>query len=181
MLALALPQPAGSSPPAARGIWPAGDGRRPGRAATRFPPPPATSPSAAGARHLAGDRLPLPTSVPHAAPPGYGPRPAPGGRLSGWPRWSQTSASKVQKYGTCQRCPGGSIGGDPLTDLGHSRLALPLHGQRPPTHARARRPPTVQSPAQSRVRRRPLPARARLARPGKAERRKPPDTAQTPD
>jgi hypothetical protein len=35
-----------------------------------------------------------------------------------------------------QRCPGGSVGGDPLADLGHSLLALALHGQRPPTEDR---------------------------------------------
>ena len=36
-----------------------------------------------------------------------------------------------------QRCPGGSQGGDPLTDLGHPHLALALHGQRPPPQARS--------------------------------------------
>ena len=36
-----------------------------------------------------------------------------------------------------QRCPGGPPGGDPLADLGQPRLALALHGQRPPTHARS--------------------------------------------
>ena len=35
------------------------------------------------------------------------------------------------------RCPGGPKGSDPLADLGHSRLALTLHGQRPPTQARS--------------------------------------------
>ena len=32
-----------------------------------------------------------------------------------------------------QRCPGGPQGSNPLADLGHPRLALALHGQRPPT------------------------------------------------
>ena len=36
-----------------------------------------------------------------------------------------------------QRCPGGPQGGDPLADLGHPHLALALHGQRPPPHARS--------------------------------------------
>ena len=35
------------------------------------------------------------------------------------------------------RCPGGLKGGDPLTYLGHSRLALALHSQRPPAQARS--------------------------------------------
>ena len=30
------------------------------------------------------------------------------------------------------RCPGGSVGGDPLAYLGYLLLALALHGQRPP-------------------------------------------------
>jgi hypothetical protein len=36
-----------------------------------------------------------------------------------------------------QRCPGSSVGGDPLADLGQPRLALALHSQRPPTQARS--------------------------------------------
>src|SRR5262245_51150465 len=36
-----------------------------------------------------------------------------------------------------QCCPRGLVGGDPLADLGHPRLTLALHGQRPSTQARS--------------------------------------------
>ena len=78
------------------------------------------------------ERFPLPSSVPHAARSGCGPRPAPGGRLPCGPGWAQTSASTVYKYGTNRVCPRGPQGGDPLVDLGQPHLPLALHGQRPP-------------------------------------------------
>ena len=53
---------------------------------------------------------------------------------------TQTSASKVQKYGS-QRGPGCPPGGDPLTDLGHALLTLTLHGQRPPAKDSCPGPP----------------------------------------
>jgi hypothetical protein len=40
-----------------------------------------------------------------------------------------------------QRCPGGPSGGDPLTYLNQSLLALTLHGPRPPTQACSHAPP----------------------------------------
>jgi hypothetical protein len=43
------------------------------------------------------------------------------------------------------RCPAGSVGDDPLADLGHSRLVLALHGQRPPTHTRSQGRPVCKS------------------------------------
>src|SRR5262249_29927881 len=36
-----------------------------------------------------------------------------------------------------QRCPGGTVGGDPMADLGQPLRALALHGQRPPTEDRS--------------------------------------------
>src|SRR5262245_47612170 len=39
----------------------------------------------------------------------------------------------------------------------------------------------MESPARSRARRQPLPARARLARPSETDRRRPPNTAHAPD
>ena len=39
--------------------------------------------------------------------------------------------------GRSSAAPVARVGGDPLADLGHPLLALALHGQRPPTHARA--------------------------------------------
>ena len=54
-----------------------------------------------------------------------------------WPRWAADVRQQGAKVWDVQRCPGGPPGGDPLADLGHPRLALALHGQRPPTQARS--------------------------------------------
>src|SRR5712691_3782962 len=49
--------------------------------------------------------------------------------------------SDVRSQGTIvwdeQRCPSGPSGSDPLADLGYPRLALALHGQRPPAEDRS--------------------------------------------
>src|SRR5215510_4667726 len=52
-------------------LWPLGGGRRQEPAATRLRPPPVASLAAVGARHPGGDRLPLPTSVPHSVATGF--------------------------------------------------------------------------------------------------------------
>ena len=66
-----------------------------------------------------------------------------------WPRWAETSASMVQKYGTSSAAPAARWAAIPWR-IWAILLALALHGQRPPTQARSQGP-SEESPARSRA------------------------------
>ena len=105
----------------------------------------------------------------------------PGDRLPGGPRWSQTSANMVHQVGDGaalprwarqRRSPGG-------TEL-ITRLTPGPAWPAPSRASSFPEPLRVESPARSRVRRRPLRARARPTPPGETATRRSPNTAPTP-